>query len=370
MTSTDRKTLPEEWLAGVAMVSVMLLGLWQASASVQTPAVKNIPQTWADFRAGVTTGAFSSQLDKNLPWRNELIAWANAGRYVLTHGAGDQVRLGRDEWLFSVEEIEYYPGANQHHAERLALLNQAHRQLKAQGVALVVALVPDKARVQAGQLQGRTYAPWYAHRYAEVLSALTAQGLPVVDLLSPLSAAAHAGQSVYYRTDTHWNQLGAGLAAQAVAQVVKATTPGLPSTAFETTEQPQPEERVGDLLRMMGLGDLPNAVRPNPDQERAQTTVKKAGTVALGLFDVVSVPVVLSGSSYSLRANFHGQLQQALGVEVLNVAKDGGGFLQATADYLVNEAFVSAKPQVLVWEIPERVFSAPLSDLERKGLPL
>ena len=63
-------------------------------------------------------------------------------------------------------------------------------------------------------------------------------------------------------------------------------------------------------------------------------------------------------------------LQQALGSEVLNVARDGGGFLQSAKDYLANESFKTAKPQVIVWELPERMLSAPLSELEKQGLPL
>ena len=45
---------------------------------------------------------------------------------------------------------------------------------------------------------------------------------------------------------------------------------------------------------------------------------------------------------------------------MLNAAKDGGGFLQATTAYLKDESFQSAKPDVLVWEIPERFMLAAL----------
>jgi len=77
---------------------------------------------------------------------------------------------------------------------------------------------------------------------------------------------------------------------------------------------------------------------------------------------------VLVGTSYSLRGNFHGYLQQSLGAEVLNVALDGGGFIQAVKAYLADESFQSAKPRVIIWEIPERAFSTPLTEQESKGL--
>jgi alginate O-acetyltransferase complex protein AlgJ len=74
------------------------------------------------------------------------------------------------------------------------------------------------------------------------------------------------------------------------------------------------------------------------------------------------VPVVLTGTSYSLRANFHGFLQQELAAKVLNTAKDGGGFLQAATEYLKDESFRSSKPKVLIWELPERFLGMKLDD--------
>ena len=109
--TTNRPTI-EEWLASEAMMTVMIAGFWQASVSLSSPAVKAIPLTLSDFRDGKVTGSLSTQLDKNLPIREELIAWANTGRYLLTRGAGDQVRLGREGWLFSVEKLQYFSDAS------------------------------------------------------------------------------------------------------------------------------------------------------------------------------------------------------------------------------------------------------------------
>jgi alginate O-acetyltransferase complex protein AlgJ len=116
----------------------------------------------------------------------------------------------------------------------------------------------------------------------------------------------------------------------------------------------------------MGLEFVPNVLRPKPDQEIVETTVETASAKepakAAGLFEDAGVPVVLAGTSYSLRANFHGRLQEFLSAKVLNTAKDGGGFLQAMTAYLKDDSFRSSKPQVLVWEIPERMLQSPLKD--------
>ena len=227
MTKQCTKTSPEVWLAGVAMLGVMGFGFWQAVISLGSPGVQEIPLTLNDFRQGRTTGALSTQLDKNLPLRGELIAWANAGRYLLTHGAGDQVRVGRDGWLFSVEELQFYDNALVHQKDRLTLLAKTSTVLKDEGVTLVVALVPDKARVYAQQLSGGHYPEWNASRYPSALEALRLQGVVVADLLPALTPSP-TDPSLYYLTDTHWNQLGAQRAAATVAQKIKSLGVAMP----------------------------------------------------------------------------------------------------------------------------------------------
>jgi len=367
MTKHSIKTSPEEWFAGATMLGMMGVGLWQALISLGSLGVQETPLSLTDFRQGRITGTLSTQLDKNLPLRGELIAWANAGRYVLTRGAGDQVRLGRGEWLFSVEELRFYDNALVHQKDRLDIVAQTAKALKAQGVTLVIALVPDKARVYAQQLSGGRYPDWNAGRYQFALNTLRSQGVEVVDLLPALSPDP-AEPPLYYRTDTHWNQLGAHRAAAVVAREIQSIGVKLPPVSFVTNPSGPLLQKPGDLIRMMSLNDMPNWTRPRPDSEITELTKRTEPAQVAGLFDTVNVPVVLVGTSYSLRANFHGYLQQALGTEVLNVARDGGGFIQSVKDYLANESFQTAKPQVVVWELPERMLSAPLSDVEKQAL--
>jgi alginate O-acetyltransferase complex protein AlgJ len=370
-SSGEKKLMPSPHalLTAIALCSVMALGAWQISTAARDPGGLDFPRTWLDFRQGRTTLGLEKQLDHKLPARETLIAFANSVRYVLTGGTGDKVRPGSDDWLFSVDELQFFNDAKASQQSRLATLTHAASALKAQGVTLLVALVPDKARVYARHMPGGHYPYWHAERYNSILGTLNAQGVQTVDLLSALSRTSST-ELFYYRTDTHWNQLGAQRAAEAVAARVKILSPDLPQTSFVSQTTGPKAPRTGDLLRMTGLSNMPDWIRPMPDEEAPVSTQKKEEQQAGGLFDNVSVPVALVGTSYSQRANFHGYLQQALGAEVLNVARDGGGFIQSAKDYLADESFKTAKPRVLIWEVPERMFSAPLTDIERQGLPL
>lgn len=347
-------------LAAAALGLVVLAGVAQYVLALVTGPALEFPRGLDAFRDGRMTGAIEKSLDKAMPQRGEIIAFANALRWRITGGANDQVRLGQDEWIFLTEEFQFDAGASAHLAARVALLQQTRQALQSKQVELVVAVVPDKARIYAEQVQGG-YPAYLQSRYSDALAGLRQAGVPVVDLATPFLEARRS-KPVYYRTDTHWNQDGAALAAQAIAQVVGPLVSGAAETRFETTEQSGAAPRAGDLLRLMGLESVPDAWRPAPDTEAPRQTRQVSQEQALGLFGDASVPVVLTGTSYSQRGNFHGAMQQALSRKVLNVSKDGGGFLQATTAYLKDEAFASAPPAVLVWELPERFLYRPLGE--------
>jgi alginate O-acetyltransferase complex protein AlgJ len=111
----------------------------------------------------------------------------------------------------------------------------------------------------------------------------------------------------------------------------------------------------------MGLEEVPNWMRPKPDSEVAQTIEETIKNEQGSLFGGSATAIVLTGTSYSLRGNFHGHLQQVLSSKVLNTARDGGGFFQATSDYFKDEAFKTDPPKVIIWELPERFLTLPLT---------
>ncbi|MFZ4478522.1 MAG: alginate O-acetyltransferase AlgX-related protein [Rhodoferax sp.] len=347
-------------LAALTLSCVMLVGAWQMVAALSTPDGLQFPRSWTDFVEGRSTATLEKQLDQKLPARTVLITVANSVRYLLTGSGGEQVRAGRDGWLFLAEELRFEPDGIAHLRARAELLGAATRALDQQGVKLIVALVPDKARVYADKLAGGRYPGYNSSRYQDALYAFHSQGVATVDLLKPLTEAAVQSE-VYYRSDTHWNQAGAQIAAHAFARAVQQLGVDLDKTTFSSSKVSGPVERSGDLIRLMGLEDAPRAIGPSPDLEAPMVTRQITADNAGGLFGDSTVPVVLTGTSYSSRGNFHGFLQQALSAQVLNASKDGGGFLQSITAYLNDEAFHSSKPKVLVWELPERFLHTKLN---------
>ena len=355
-------SLRERIIAAV-LVLVMLAGAWQAVRAWTPWSELELPQGWTAFREGKTTLAIEKQMDQRLPARDGIIAVANSLRWLLLRGGGAEVTVGRDGWLFLTEEFRHDDiDAGDPMRARLDLLGEANRALQAQGVQLLVALVPDKARLYPKSPLPAGYPGYAQPRYQQALDGLQQRGVESVDLFTPLAQTPSPEIPLYYRTDTHWSQAGARAAAIAIAARIRqlAGCPG--DTPYATREEGQSAERPGDLLRMMGLADSRWLPRPAPDHEVAQVTeaVGDAPGDGGGLFGDVAVPVVLAGTSFSLRGNFHGALQEATSCEVLNAARDGAGFLQSMAAYLKDDAFKTAKPALIVWEIPERFLTLPL----------
>ncbi|NEX61076.1 alginate O-acetyltransferase AlgX-related protein [Noviherbaspirillum galbum] len=358
---SDEGFLPERarWparIAGVTMLALMAAGAWQMADAVRRQTAPSTSR--ADFLEGRTTAALEKSLAEALPSRDAAIALANGLRYRLLGGAPEAVRTGHDGMLFLTEEMTWRRDAWRNQAARISLLAGTSASLQKQGVALVVVLVPDKARMLQQQVRGG-YPAVLSARYQRAAADLRAAGVAVVTLDDALQP--RAGQA-YYGSDTHWNQRGAHAAADAVAKQVGGMMQFSERAQFRTSETGGPAPRVGDLVKMMGLANAPGWLRPPIDSEAPlqteQVGAKDVG--AAGLFGATAVPVTLVGTSYSLRANFHGFLQEALGVSVLNAARDGAGFLQSIEEYLRNEAFQSDKPKLIIWEVPERFLQAPL----------
>lgn len=341
--------------AALALLGVLTTGVWQVNLAAKQINISSLPHSLSDFREGRTTLALEKQLDQKLPIRKVLITTANSLRFLITGGAGEQVRVGSQDWLFLTDELRFDAGGGENLRTRADLLAAASNNLDAMDVKLIVTLVPDKARVHPGKLIGGRYPEYNRTRYQDALNALRSRNVTTVDLLTPLAANATLSD-VYYRTDTHWNQAGAKVAADAVSTAIKELNIEMGDAHFSTATSKEVVQRPGDLIRLMGLDDAPEVMRPRADLEAQTTTTQTTADKSNDLFGDSGVSIVLTGTSYSLRANFHGFLQQALSTRILNAAKDGGGFLQATTDYLKDDSFRLAKPKLIIWEIPERFF--------------
>jgi alginate O-acetyltransferase complex protein AlgJ len=329
--------------------------------SLLSPAVLKSPEG-KKFLNGEWTAAYEAVFNKSLAIRQPSIDTWGVLEYGLYKNGRDGVLVGDQDWIFTSEEFKFYLDAEQGIQEKLELASQAQTQLAEQGIQLVVAVIPSKARVYSEYLGRYEFPAYNQDLYASFIKSLESRNITVVNLLDPLNVAK-SNAAVFLKTDTHWTPFGAEIAAKEIARVVakKDLLPSLGSSSYQTLIS-ETINHKGDLLTYLPLGALQERIGPKFDvlEQRLTEGSGESGE----LFGSDSIPVALVGTSYSANPlwNFEGALKEALGADVLNVANEGEGPVVPMEDYLAGQELQDAPPEVVIWEIPERFISVNSND--------
>lgn len=370
MMSRETPGTAADRFLGAVMALALAIGFCLAIAALVAPASRRRLDGTLDaasMLAGRTSAAVNFVTAHNSPIDGALRATGGMLRWWLFGSGGPQVWVGRHDWLFLMEELRPFPGAEAAMRFRVEALRHVQDELAARGIGLLVALVPDKARVMRAEMDGpRSFQAEL--RYPELLRLLTEARVPTVNLFDSFADARKLAEPLFHRTDTHWNQLGAALAARSVAAAI--TTPFDRGQKFRTEAEPAKTEWAGDLLRLMSLEKVPDGLpvklRPPADIQHVEHTKPVVAEAAGGLLDDgPAIEVALVGSSYSVNSNFAGRLAEAIGAPLGNFATAGGGFAGAARAYLDGATFREAPPKLVIWEIPERVMGQPLGPDDR-----
>lgn len=172
-----------------------------------------------------------------------------------------QVIVGRDGWIFLGDQYEQTrtvdrrPPSKADYAlgqEIGSATNAWDAYLSSKGVKLFKIMIgPNKGTIYPEHLP--TWAKTSSPYATDALLAGTGTE-HYVDLRGALLAAkANQSEALYYRTDTHWNSLGAGVAFRAFAQQVGKAVPELRWPSQSAYELNRVEPRGG--------GDLANFLR-------------------------------------------------------------------------------------------------------------
>jgi len=365
-------TFANSRLAGLCLVFFLAAGFLTVLYAVTVGGVSltKPPVTWSAFLDGKTTKQIADSLaDTPLP---QAAAKLERGLSWLAIGdLGPRVRQGCARWLFLTDELTVYKHAEANALARAAELSQVKERLARQGIALLVVVVPDKSRISDQLLCGLRRPAAFEHRVDDWIKAL-----PGVNVLSLAGDMQDPQERYFLRTDTHWNEKGADVAARAIAQRLRE--PGdyvLPAPTLQMrTEISAVVRRPGDLVRLAGIDWLPEGLQPPADMMRPTRFVemgatpgetKDAGAAAADtgddLFGDTGVPsIAVLGTSFSRNASFIPFLETTLGTRVGNFARDGGEFAGAAHAYFNSPSFKGTPPKLVIWEIPERSLQRPL----------
>lgn len=360
-------------LAGYCLLAFMAIGLASNIYALivdKQPLTKDPITTPAFLDGRVTKQIAERMADTFLPSTS---AQGERGVSWLAFGdLGPRVREGCKGWLFLTDELTSYKDAQANALARAATVTRVAARLKSQGIELLVAVIPDKSRIEHDKLCGLTRPAEFSDRTSTWISALQKSGVQTIDLAIPMS---NLQGEPFLRTDTHWSEVGANAAATAIAARIqdehtKDGLLGTPQNYKYVAGTPKP--RPGDLTRLAGIDWLPLVWQPAQDIvaessfEIAVGTTATATTEEDALFGDDNLPkVTVVGTSFSRNSNFVPFLEYRLGVKVANFGRDGGEFAGGAHAYFNSPAFKQTPPKLIIWEIPERSLQRPLAGDEQ-----
>jgi hypothetical protein len=204
----------------------------------------------------------------------------------LSKSYGSDVTPGKDGWLFYRvhrgtqgvrPEVPFRP----EELDRWVRTLDGHRRaVEALGAAFLVVVAPDKETVYPDLLPPELPAALPVSRLDALAARLHEAGVRLVDLRPALRSARAAGAfsrwPLYWKTDTHWNGLGALLAARPVLAELGRSFPGVHAPADEEIEVQASAAAAGDLVRMQGLQDVATDLRVEA-RVRPERCVEAAG---------------------------------------------------------------------------------------------
>lgn len=209
---------------------------------------------------------YNTYFATNYYWRDYAIFIYNQTIFGITKQSPvpDKVLIGKDNYLFltthgyPVDDYQGYKQLTQDDLDKIYMWIHAFKVwLDSQGIEFYYVIAPDKSTIYPEKLPDtiRQVGQTTADQITEYLSK---RGIQVVDLRPILLQAKSMGYDLYYRTDGHWNKLGAYVGYKAIIQELSKKFKVMRSVymPIHTITYTKPENK-GDLYRMMGIESYP-----------------------------------------------------------------------------------------------------------------
>jgi len=262
-------TLVIAFLAALVTPGVVML----ARLDSELPRAENRelapPPAWP--ASGAALRAFpavaSQYFEDHFGLRARLVRWqAELRLRALRVSASPDVILGRDGWLFyagdgnSEDIASAIPFTHDELEVWRSTLQHTQDWLRARGIAYVFVLAPDKHQVYGEELPASLHQVGKETRTDSLVRYLRDHStVPVLDL-RPALIAAKAGERLYHRTDTHWNDRGAYVAYAAIVRALGVAGEPAPRTSFDAPAVSVPGLDLAGMLGVTGAlteEDLP-----------------------------------------------------------------------------------------------------------------
>lgn len=206
---------------------------------------------------------YEQYYNDHLPFKNELVELYALLNYRLFNVIeSEKVLLGKDNWLFyksaGVEElsdelpIADYQGINKYSEEELILfkenINVVNNYLAERNIDFSVLICPNKENIYSEYLP-KDIIQVDSVSKADMLTNYLRENTEV-PIIYPLDQLEHYRNKyqLYYKYDTHWNNLGGFVAEQEIKKLYLGTSESLDEYTVASTE-----EALKDLAIMVSM---------------------------------------------------------------------------------------------------------------------
>lgn len=210
-------------------------------------------------------GLVQTYFDDHLPFKNELVRIYNRLEIGLFHtSTSKRVAIGKDGWLFykdvtDGDPIGLYRGKHllsESELEQIARSMQTTKDnLEAEGREFVIFIPPNKERVYSEYMPDYYGEPAEIYPVLQIVEYLRAHtDVKVVypyQAIMDAKAALGSDVDLYFKTDTHWNELGAYIGTRELLHVLGIDLPALDAPGITIEKS---KNNFGALSNMLNIG--------------------------------------------------------------------------------------------------------------------
>ena len=285
-----------------AVLFCAALGIYAPLKSSVLETERRLASAFPEFPHGISSGKikkFCAGIDRfyadHFPLRSTILSAASViFAYTGNHYDTSRCYQGKSNWLFlgndyskCVDKLTGKESLNENQIERMAAKYSRLQRLVDSGASQFLILIgPNKSTIYGEHLPGFIF-PSRVRYISPLVAKLRAMNIDVYDPTERLMSFK-SNRLLYYRTDTHWNLLGAYVAFEGLREYAK-WPPLFPAT-FKNVPS-----KHGDLVNIGGytsfhiidddtfsLNDF--HIQSSPSQDDTITTVQASSDKAVWVF--------------------------------------------------------------------------------------
>ena len=188
----------------------------------------------------------SDYLADRFAFRKELVnVWSALNAKLFRSSAEEQVLLGSEGWLYYTPTLDDYMGRAMSDEElelAASYLLSLQREAESRGARFYFTIAPNKNSLYAAHMPSYIPSDHVSSNAERIKPYLERCGVNYIDLFSVFGAE---GETLYYRTDSHWTDRGAALAADALLGAMEI------DSDYYAGEFTAAEPHRGDLYEML-----------------------------------------------------------------------------------------------------------------------